>query len=199
MPTRNFLKLLIAGFFTVSACSLSGIEEPSYQSITKEGDFEIREYPDIEVAASPMGKMDERNTSFRNLFQFISGANQARQKISMTAPVIMEEGNDQQEGAMLFTMPAEIAKAGTPPSTNQQVRVTTFKGGKFAVLRFPSGNRAENRQQAVTDLKAKLKAAGITSTGQPIFAFYDPPFKPNSLSRFELWLRIDDSKNAEQH
>ena len=69
---------------------LFGIEKPAYETIEKEGKFEIRKYEAIPVVSAPMDNMGQRDQSFRKLFQYISGANEKKQKIAMTSPVFME-------------------------------------------------------------------------------------------------------------
>ena len=68
------------------------IEEPKYTVIEKNETFEIREYAPYVVAQTQVtGTFDEMGRkAFRILFKYISGENQQRSKIKMTAPVIQE-------------------------------------------------------------------------------------------------------------
>jgi len=172
----------------------SAIEKPGFELLEKDGRFELRRYDPIPVASAPMDGMAARNGSFRQLFRYISGANEVESKIAMTAPVIMEDGPTDQpdgaEGAMSFMLPAAVAAAGAPQPAADEVTLRTLPGGKVAVLRFKGWTSEEQRVQASAELRAWVETKGWTAEGEPIFAFYDPPWKPELLRRNEVWLRV---------
>ena len=73
------------------------LEEPKYEVIQADGNFEIRKYAPLLVAETLIdGDMDEAsNKGFRLIADYIFGNNQvadssAAAKISMTAPVTVE-------------------------------------------------------------------------------------------------------------
>ena len=73
-------------------------EEPAFESIKKEGDFEVRQYRGFIVAETFVkGDMDEAGSdAFRAIAGHIFGGNisvasKASEKIAMTAPVVMEK------------------------------------------------------------------------------------------------------------
>ena len=61
----------------LSSCA---IEKPKYETIQKDGDFEVRKYAAIKVVSAPMDDMAKRDVSFRKLFKYISGENADKQK-----------------------------------------------------------------------------------------------------------------------
>ena len=76
-------------------------EEPVFESIKKEGDFELRQYRGFIVAETWVkGDMDEAGSdAFRAIAGYIFGGNisvatKASEKIAMTAPVTMEKTVD---------------------------------------------------------------------------------------------------------
>jgi len=76
-------------------------EEPAFESIKKEGDFEVRQYRGFIVAETFVkGDMDEAGSdAFRAIAGYIFGGNisvasKASEKIAMTAPVVMEKSVD---------------------------------------------------------------------------------------------------------
>jgi DNA gyrase inhibitor GyrI len=135
---------------------LFAIEKPGYETIEKDGKFEVRKYEAIPVVSAPMDNMGQRDQSFRKLFQYISGANEKKQKIAMTSPVFMEgKADDKGEnpnGRMSFVVPAAIAKTGTPQPDGEGLKTSEIKGGKVAVLRFSGWDNEANRKKAITDL-----------------------------------------------
>ena len=73
-------------------------EEPAFESIKKEGDFEVRQYRGFIVAETFVkGDLDEAGSdAFRAIAGYIFGGNisvasKASEKIAMTAPVVMEK------------------------------------------------------------------------------------------------------------
>ncbi len=176
----------------------AGYESAEYKVIETDGNFEVREYPDL-MLASTTTKIDAqgRDGSFMKLFRYISGANQSEQKISMTTPVFMEK--DEIEAQMGFVMPKEVAVAGTPQPTGKGVAIRKRAGGRFAVIRF-SGRLSEklakeNEAKLREWMKAKNLIAAETKPDTPEFtnvesASYDPPFTPGPLRRNEVLIRL---------
>ena len=83
--------LVAIGVFVFNKTTRAGYESAEYKVIESDGNFEVREYPDLMLVATTT-KIDAqgRDGSFMKLFRYISGANESEQKISMTTPVFME-------------------------------------------------------------------------------------------------------------
>jgi DNA gyrase inhibitor GyrI len=160
----------------------------------RDGRFQLRRYPAIAVVTTPLDGMAARNQSFRKLFRYISGDNAAGQKIAMTAPVFMDEAPgdapDGAHGAMSFVLPAAVATAGPPAPAADAVKLATLPAGKVAVIEFKGWTSAEARERAVAELRDWVARNGWSAAGDPFFAFYDPPWKPEFLRRNEVHLRI---------
>lgn len=176
---------------------LFAIEKPGYETIEKDGKFEVRKYEAIPVVSAPMDNMGQRDQSFRKLFQYISGANEKKQKIAMTSPVFMEgKADDKGEnpnGRMSFVVPAAIAKTGTPQPDGEGLKTSEIKGGKVAVLRFSGWDNEANRKKAVTDLSTFTTTKKLKTHGDAFFAIYDPPWTPEFMRRNEVWIKLDES------
>lgn len=179
--------------FVLLAAALTScaIEEPAFESVRKEGNFEVRKYAAIPIVSAPMEDMGKRDDSFRTLFRYISGANKDKAKIAMTSPVFMENGAAADKpGRMSFMIPAKVSEMGAPAPTAEEVAVSEIGGGTFAVLRFKGWKDDAKRAQASTDLAQHLSEAALKPIGKPFFAFYDPPWTPEPLRRNEVWQRI---------
>lgn len=79
-------------------------EEPAFESIKKEGDFEVRQYRGFIVAETFVkGDMNEAGSeAFRAIAGYIFGSNisattKGSEKIAMTAPVTMEKSVEKNE------------------------------------------------------------------------------------------------------
>jgi hypothetical protein len=73
-------------------------ETPDYKVLLENGKFEVREYPPLTLVRTDSGDGD-----FMRLFRYISGGNEAEQKIAMTAPVLMKHGGE--KPGMSFIVP----------------------------------------------------------------------------------------------
>lgn len=165
------------------ALPLRATETPDYQVLAADGKFEVREYPALTLVRTGAGDGD-----FMRLFRYISGGNEAEQKIAMTAPVLMKHAG---EGTgMSFIVPREVAAGPVPAPTDPAVSMDTLPAGRFAVYRYSGGRNEANEQQALEKLRAWTGQRDIAVTGEPLFGYYDPPWIPTFLRRNEVMLRV---------
>jgi DNA gyrase inhibitor GyrI len=177
--------------FLSATLGVHAIEKPTYESISKEGNFEVRKYAAIPVVSAPMDDMEKRDESFRTLFRYISGGNEDKKKIAMTSPVFMENGEEETKGRMSFMIPAKVSEKGAPAPSAEDVTVSEIGGGTFAVLRFKGWKDGAKQDTATQDLAKLVSEANLKPIGKPFFAFYDPPWTPELLRRNEIWQRVE--------
>ena len=189
MPLIAAIVLLVAfaAFWLVST-SRAATETPDYKVIRTDGKFEIRDYPALTVASTPM-EGEEMNGGFGKLFRFITGSNEGAEKIAMTAPVLIDTTKDKK--TMSFIMPAKAVEKGVPKPSGESVTLGKVQAARFAVLRFDGGRTAENEKAAIEKLKAWLDEQKTAGKGDPMLAYYDPPWTPTFLRRNEVMIRID--------
>lgn len=158
-------------------------EIPDYKVLSQDGKFEVREYPELALVRTASGDGD-----FMRLFRYISGGNEADQKIAMTAPVLMKhEGEDT---GMSFIVPREVAAAKVPAPKDSTVIMDNLPAGQFAVYRYSGGRNEVNEQEALGKLRAWIAKQRLEVTGEPLFGYYDPPWIPPFMRRNEVMLRI---------
>jgi hypothetical protein len=109
--------------------------------------------------------------------------------VATTTPVLIDAGKDRK--TMSFIMPRNAVAKGVPTPAGGSVALGKVEAGRFAVLRFEGERTAENEQAAIGKLKAWLVAKKLSGTGDPIFAYYDPPWTPTFLRRNEVMMRIE--------
>ena len=189
MPLIAALVLLVAlaAFWLVST-SRAATETPDYKVIRTDGKFEIRDYPALTVATTPM-EDDGMNGGFGKLFRFITGSNEGSEKIAMTAPVLIDTTKDRK--TMSFIMPAKAVEKGVPKPSGESVILGKVQAARFAVLRFDGGRTAENEKAAIGKLKTWLDGQKLTGKGAPTFAYYDPTWTPTFMRRNEVLIRLD--------
>lgn len=186
----------LAGVLAWNTMARAAYESAEYKSIVVEGNFEVREYPDLMLVATKT-QLDSqgRDGSFMKLFRYISGANASEQKISMTTPVFMENDDAASSVQMGFVMPKDVAINGTPQPTGEGIDVVKRKGGRFAVVRFPGQLNSKSAKESEAKLRDWMKAQGLTADdsaegSQIETAAYDPPFTPGPLRRNEVLIRL---------
>jgi len=192
------LTVLGATFCTESA--MADIEEPGFTLVSKEGDFELRDYaPIVAAEVTAQGDRDGAASSgFRTLAGYIFGGNAGSAKIAMTAPVTQSKGDmiamtapvTQSGGGgawvIRFMMPKSYTIKTLPTPNDPRIRFVEIPARRVAVLSFSGlwndGNLNAHREE----LFALLKSKGLKSHGEPNFAFYDPPWKPFFWRRNEI-------------
>ena len=180
------LPIAAAAFWLVST-SRAATETPDYKVIRTDRKFEIRDYPALTIATTPMND-NGMNGSFGQLFRFITGKNEGAEKIAMTSPVLIDTAKDRK--TMSFIMPRKAVEKGMPKPAGDNVKLGKVEAARFAVLRFAGGRTVENEKAAIEKLTAWLEAQKIPAKSDPIFAYYDPPWTPVFLRRNEVMIRI---------
>jgi hypothetical protein len=191
--------LAVGGIFSWKSLTRAGYESAEYKVLESEGQFEVREYPDLMMAATTT-QLDAqgRDGSFMKLFGYISGANTQGEKIAMTTPVFMENQDAGSRVQMGFVMPKDVAQKGVPNPTEAKVQIRKRNGGRFAVIRFSGQLNSKSAENAETKLREWMKTkklVGVESApgGGVEIAGYDPPFIPGPLRRNEVLIRLEAS------
>jgi DNA gyrase inhibitor GyrI len=194
----GFLGVATVGTFSLAMATRAGYESAEYTVIESDGSFEVREYPDLMLVATD-SKMDSqgRDGSFMRLFQYISGANEAEQKIAMTTPVFMEGEIGKSDVSMGFVMPKEVAAKGAPDPKGEGVKLRERKGGRFAVIRFPGRLDSKLAKEKEAELREWMTSQGLQGEESAEAAGYDPPFTPAALRRNEILIRLTESPKGE--
>jgi SOUL heme-binding protein len=180
------------------------IEQPAYETLKKDGDFEIRRYNGYILAGvDEKGDMDTAlNKGFRALFDYITGHNRVRQKIPMTAPVTeeMAEGPEnipmtvpvtmemagEDVYTVAFIMPGKYTLDTLPQPDNKDIRFREVPDHNVAVLRF-SGHSHEPKVREMSDkLKEWLLAHDMVPKSNFRLARYDPPWVPGFMRHNEV-------------
>jgi SOUL heme-binding protein len=186
----------LLGVFAWNLVSRTAYESAEYKVIQSDGKFEVREYPDLMLVATTTNlDAQGRDGSFMKLFRYISGANEADQKISMTTPVFMENDDVDSSVQMGFVMPKDVALKGVPAPTGEQVDVRKRQGGRFAVVRFSGQLTSKESLEFEAKLRVWMETKGLIAddsaeVGSVETAGYDPPFTPGPLRRNEVLIRL---------
>lgn len=196
---------------------MARIEEPAFDSIKKEGDFEVRQYRGFIVAETFVkGDMNDAGSeAFRAIAGYIFGGNisasanssekiamtapvtmeksvekTASEKIAMTAPVTMEKSADENY-RVHFVMPSQYTMQTLPKPLNPKVMLREVAAQKMAVIRFSGFSTDEKVRVKTEELTSWIEKQGLKIIGKPQFARYDPPMMPPFLRRSEVMIAVE--------
>jgi hypothetical protein len=170
----------------IIAFKVMAYEEANYEVVKQNKIYEIRKYSDrlaIETIISNQG------SSFRKLFNYISGNNENKEEISMTTPVTQMEKKGSM--TMQFYLPSKFNKDNIPSPSNPDVTILDIKGGYYAVIKYSGRASDKNFIKHKDILKKELKKNDILILSSPIKATYDKPFTLPMLRRNEAMFKID--------
>ena len=161
-------------------------EEPPFNIVHQTDVYEIRHYVDrLAVQAT----YTSQNSSFRNLFNYISGANTNSEKIKMTTPVTQSEENSKM--VMQFYLPSKFTKETIPIPSNPDLEIKKIKEGYFAVIKYSGRSSDKNFIKHSKILYQKLLEDKILIKGSAIKATYNSPFTLPPFRRNEAMFNVD--------
>jgi hypothetical protein len=194
------------------------IEEPKYEVIVSDAQFEVRHYAPVLIAETIVeGDMDAASSKgFRLIADFIFGNNLSsdtdkKSKIAMTAPVTVEPQSSKitmtapvtvepqaAESSMKttktwrinFVMPSQYTLATIPKPKNNAVTLREVPSKYFIVHKY-SGFNTVSRVQTKTDetVEWAIKRS-YKMIGTPQLSRYDPPWTLPMFRRNEIMLEI---------
>ena len=208
---------------SVAACSAVGgkaAEEPAYNVVIEDGDFQVREYDAYAVAetmVSPPFDSASR-TGFGRLVRYISGANSGKRKIQMTAPVELEPRGEkikmtapvvlspvEYSGAsqgpaltgaaietwrMSFVLPEGYTAENSPVPSNPSVVIRDVAPRRVASIRFSGLLGNRKAERERLRLAAWLDAKGMEHMADWRVAGYNPPWTIPPLRRNEVLVTL---------
>lgn len=204
------LAIIGAAALAVSQSTAAETPEPVYTLVSRDGSFEIRDYAAHVVAevTVPAGRGSGMNAGFRPLADYIFGNNRVEagpaRNIAMTAPVtgqrvareiamtapVTGQSAPSGQSRVRFIMPAGETLETLPLPNNPAVTLIEVPAKRFAVVRF-SGTGGDAAINTHTDsLRAFMSTRGLTGVGEPVTAFYDPPWTLPFNRRNEIWIEV---------
>ena len=218
LKQRSYLASLVLGLGLIWIKPAMAIEEPKYEVVTADAQFEVRHYAPILIAETIVeGDMDAASSKgFRLIADFIFGNNQQadsdkKSKIAMTAPVTVEPQSSKiamtapvtvepqaAESSMKtsktwrinFVMPSQYTLATIPKPKNNAVTLREVPSKYFIVHKY-SGFNTVSRVQAKTDEAIEWATKrSYKIIGTPQLSRYDPPWTLPMFRRNEIMIEI---------
>ncbi|WP_296510489.1 heme-binding protein [Rhodoferax sp.] len=209
--------VFLAAMLTVvsAQAQLFSLEQPKFQLLDKEADFELRRYSPMIVAEvtvqGDLTKAGKEGSRLVKQYIFREGANasldqekQAPDKISMTVPVTLEkvpekismtlpvtmEAQSPSTYRLHFVMPSSYTLDTLPKSADPRVTTRAIPEQKFASVRFSKFSTEANVAEQTVMLRSWMDKKGLVPNGLPQFARYDPPSVPPLLRRSEILIPV---------
>ncbi len=180
------------------------IDEPVYKVVHTYEAFEVRRYEPYLVAETVVSAApeDAGNQGFRILAGYIFGRNKGARKIEMTAPVALSPtkiamttpvAQSASPGGYViqFAMPREWTLETLPEPIDSSVALRLVPARKVAVIGYSGAWSQSLYEENLKKLEKALAQAGLRWHGEPVWARYDPPWKPWFWRRNEIWLEIE--------
>ncbi|MCU0810569.1 MAG: heme-binding protein [Thiobacillaceae bacterium] len=159
------------------------IDEPLYTVVQTYEAFEVRRYEPYLVAETVVSAApeDAGNQGFRILAGYIFGRNKGARKIEMTAPVA--------QSPTKIAMTAPVAQSAS--SGGYVIQFAMPREWTLETLPEPLDSSVALRVVPARTVAKALAQAGLRWHGEPVWARYDPPWKPWFWRRNEIWLEIE--------
>jgi len=150
-------------------------------------DAELRKYARCTVADVTLTGSAERvgSRAFGPLVRYITA-----KQLAMTAPVLQAAAEGTSEWTVSFVLPGGKSVSDYPFPDDAQVSLREIPE-HFAVASRWSGRWTyDSVEKHAGDLRRVIRAAGYTEIGPPVWARYDPPYKPWFLRRNEVLIEV---------
>ena len=200
---RMPLYALLVAIFFLGGCAT--VREPEYSVVSKHEGYEVREYAGYLVAETTVsGPWKEAlNDGFRRLFSYISGNNEGKTKVAMTAPVlsappekiamtapVLQEAKSGEEQIVSFIAPASYTMETIPVPKDPRIRVRQVPPFTAAVLRYGGWTNPDKIERKTGELETLLARDGRTPLPPFLSAQYNPPWTIPPFRRNEIIVRI---------
>ncbi len=164
-----------------------GLECPKFNILEQlNTNIEIREYEDSNwVSVDMKGDKEQSKKSFWSLFNYISGKNSNKEKIEMSAPVLMKFSSkipfssEESYGSMSFFLGYKFQEDGLAPEpTENEVYLNKLPSKKYAVISYSGYSNEKDQLVNLVKLGTYLSRNGFIYVNEYYFyAGYDAPYK----------------------
>ena len=197
------LVIVLIGVVVAAGPIMSNVEQPKYTTLSSEGSIEVREYAPL--VAAEVEVTGERSAAiregFRTIAAYIFGANKPHSKIAMTAPVEQQSQKIAMTGPVTqqsnvrnwtvrFIMPGSWTMETLPEPTDPRVKLVPTPTRRMLAIRFSGLITDKLIAAKITELRAFAAGRKLSTVGEPIFAFYNPPWTLPFLRRNEAMFEV---------
>ena len=183
---------------------MSRVEQPEYKVEKQDGSIEIRAYGQMIAAEAvvPGERKAAINEGFRLIAGYIFGKNEPQAKIAMTAPVeqqksqkiamtapVIQQGQEN-SWTVRFIMPKSWTTQTLPVPSDPRVKIEPLPARRFLVVTFSGLARDDAIKSRTDELRQYAAKYNLATVGEPVLAFYNPPWTLPMLRRNEIMLEL---------
>ena len=209
---KTMQRTLLAGAAAAGMALLGGAvylwrenqtEEPDFRALLTEGDFQIRDYPELVVAETVVEgpRKDALGEGFRRLADYIFAKSRDGEELPMTVPVMQDSGDPMASDPPLFDDELEgawrtrfVMTAGRTeddlPEPPEGVELVTIPARRVGVVSFTGRPSDADLAREEDRLRGWLSRQDESAAAEPEYAFYNSPMIPGPLRRNEVWLAL---------
>lgn len=197
------LALIVLVWIVWSIYAVKWIEKPKYDILETRSWYELREYRDYIVAQVEVewDREEAVNQGFRTLAGYIFGWNQAKESISMTAPVndiekssvnisMTAPVNDIETSKNIhlvqFVLPSKYTLKTLPIPNDERVQLKKVDWYTAAAISYTMWATQERVEKYKKKLKDYVESDKLRIVKNPISAQYNPPLSFPLLRRNEI-------------
>ncbi len=197
--------IIMASILLILPFSALAVDEPPYELVLQDDDYELRQYQSTLVAeVTVSGDMRRAGSNgFRPLADFIFGNNKPAEKIEMTAPVTRKKTtkiemtapvtrveNEDKSWTVAFVMPEKWTKENLPQPNNPDITIREVPAELIATIKFSGrGSEASHIKKQVL-LEQWITQQGYEMAGEPRYAGYDAPWVLWPFRRNEVMIPV---------
>jgi hypothetical protein len=168
-------------------------EKHKYEVVKSLELFEIRKYEPALFSSVELKSDNFREGNgegFRILAGYIFGNNITNEKIAMTAPVVMEMGDNYK---MMFMVPKDYDLKNLPKPNDQSIIFEQWDEKTFAAIRFDGWATNEKIEKYKQILLEELQKANYKHNNNFMFLGYNAPYERTNR-RNEVVVELIDYK-----
>ena len=114
----------------------------------------------------------------------------------MTSPVSQQPAlepsvkSSGEQHVVSFMMPAQYTMESIPQPDDPAIQLRLVPACRMAAIRYSGTWSEKNYRESEAALKAWIQEQGLTVTGEPVWARYNPPFTPWFMRRNEILIPV---------
>lgn len=162
-------------------------EQREYEVLGEYAGAELRRYARCTVADVTESGLPEQvgSRAFRPLVGYITAEN-----LAMTAPVLQQAAPEHDRWTVSFVLPGGKSLSNYPVPDDAIVTLREVPEHLAMATRWSGRWSHDSVEHHTRELRAAIAAAGMREVGPPVWARYDPPWKPWFLRRNEVLIEV---------
>lgn len=163
-------------------------EQHEYEVVETFRDAELRRYSRCTIAEITLTGSAESvgNRAFGPLVRYISA-----ERLAMTAPVRQVAADIEGRWKVSFVLPGGKGLNDYPIPDNADVTLRELPEHYAMATRWSGRWKYADVEKRTAILRAVNAAQGMNETGDPVWARYDPPWKPWFARRNEVLIEVE--------